>query len=190
MNGDEDADSDDENSRSGRYQFDGSGRKLGPEQLEALKLLYRKLVRKLHPDLQGHDNELSAWHKKIWDRVQSAYKTSDRAELEKIYKLVLIRGRDLNDLSLGEIRESSRWLGDELKRMENEVKGLKRLPAWGFSRKKDLKSLERKVAKDLAREHDERFDRVSELAHQQQALERHRTHGARPLAYKTEETKS
>jgi hypothetical protein len=124
------------------------------EELERLKLIYRKLVRRLHPDLQDPalDGKQSVWQKKIWDRAQTAYQNGRLEQIERLYKLTLLRQKQVNDLTLSEIYQSETWLKAERDRLELETYRLKRLPAWGFSRKKSFGSLEKKVRKELEQE--------------------------------------
>lgn len=145
-----------------------SGR-LSPEELEEIKLIYRKLVRKLHPDLQKTSDK-AEWLKTMWLRVQDAYQTLDRKALETLQRLVDLRLRNLNSLSLSEILESQFWLEEELYRLESEIKGLKRSPAWGFSRKRSYEALKKKLARELAREHDQIASQIEDLRAQHEWL--------------------
>jgi len=141
------------------------------QELESFKLLYRKLVRRLHPDLNQESLSKTHWHKKMWARVQHAKQGQNKMALEKLWRLVLIRSGDLNELTLSEIRESHDWLDDELKQLGQEAKALKRLPAWGFSRKKDLKPLKRKLEKGVRAELEKIQDKVEDMKSQHSYLE-------------------
>lgn len=155
----------------GRPQPAGDEKFKAALHLEALKFAYRKLVRRLHPDLQEGQQGLSHWQKKMWDRVQSAYRDQDRSALEKLLKLVQIRNRELNDITVSEIRESQHWLKDELQRMGREARGLKSLPAWGFSRRKSYAPLQRKLERQVRRELETIDATINELAEQHRFLE-------------------
>jgi hypothetical protein len=154
-------------SRSQNHQ---ASKKSGSE-TELVKLIYRKLVRHLHPDLQSEATGPQHWQSKIWHRVQTAYQKQDRRSLEKLYRLVLIRARHLNDLSVSEILESQSWLKEELESLNQEAQGLKSLPAWGFSKRKDYSALKRKLAKPLQAELEEITDKIDELKEQHAYLE-------------------
>jgi hypothetical protein len=142
---------------------------LSPGEVEAFKLIYRKLVRKLHPDLQ--DNEVSHWQKKLWDRAQQAHRRQDRTELERLYQLVLIRNQELSELRVAEILESQSWLEEELDRMQMETKGLKKLPAWGFSRKKDQTAVKRKLQKEFTQSRKAIEEQIFDIKNQHDFLE-------------------
>jgi hypothetical protein len=116
---------------------------------EKIKIIYRKIVRRLHPDLQGKTSagRLSVWQQKLWDRAQSAHRSKDLKDLERIYRLVLLRQHELNEFTVSELIESRSWLEAELKNLESEAKALKRQPAWGFSTRKNLAPLITKIKK-------------------------------------------
>lgn len=159
--------------------FIGSGARhststhLPPVDLEKLKLIYRKLVRRLHPDLQ--DTHIHAkqilWQRKIWDRAQTAHRNQSLEELERLYKLTLLRQKELHDLTIGEIRESCHWLSGEQERLQNETNGLKRLPAWGFSRAKSHATLQKRLQKDFDRQAQQLEEEIGRLESQHEFLE-------------------
>lgn len=136
--------------------------------IEELKLLYRKVVRRLHPDLQPMT---SLWQKKMWVRVQAAHKEQDSRELQKILRLSLIRSGDLQELSLSEILESQSWWKEEWLAIRNEIQELKKQPAWNFSQNKDHSSLHKKI--DLSLKADVRHlsQQIYELRAEHQILE-------------------
>ena len=141
------------------------------EDNELVKILYRKLVRRLHPDLQSGGEAPSPWHKAIWMRVQAANSQKDLRELERIYRMVLIRGRELSEITMAEILESQKWLEEELAEIGLQVKKNKNAPAWGFSRRKDYSSLKRKVEKTIMMELLDISDEVDELKAEHEYLE-------------------
>ena len=63
----------------GRSSHKSASKKLKPEEREGIKLLYHKLVRHLHPDLQADGRGQTHWQKKIWNRVQNAKLSLNRA---------------------------------------------------------------------------------------------------------------
>jgi hypothetical protein len=126
---------------------------------EKLKLLYRQLVRRLHPDLRTE--EMTAWQKSAWMRAQEAYRNKDLKEIEKLLQLIFLRSGDLNSLQLSEIVASKEWLLGELAQLEASVRGMKRSAAWGFSRRKDYAPVRRKVERQLEKSRQE-LDRETE----------------------------
>jgi hypothetical protein len=148
---------------------------LSPEQDEALKLTYRKLVRRLHPDLQRNSavsGKLGHWQQRVWSAAQDAYKEKSLPKLEHLYKIVLLRSRELNDLTISEIQSSREWLEEELEFMGSEARGMKRHPAWGFHKKKSYEKIELKVRIRFEHELDSTEFAIDELLEQQEYLAR------------------
>ena len=96
----------------------------------------------------------------------------DRRQLEKLLRLVLIRNRNLSELSISEILESKVWLKEEFENLSDEVHGLKKLPAWGFSRRRDYTSFKRKLAKPILDQLYQIKARVDEMKRQFSGLEK------------------
>jgi len=147
--------------------------KLNPFEIEKLKLIYRKLVRRLHPDMQGlvGGRFQTRWQKKVWDDAQLAHKRLDVFELERLYRYTLLRQNELHDLTISEIRESQNWLQLEILKLEFEAKKLRKLPAWGFSRKKSLVSLTKRIKNGFDRDLDHIEGQLNELKEQHMYLE-------------------
>jgi hypothetical protein len=149
-----DLDSESAGASQGQYRATGpraSAIKLPGEVLEKVKVTYRKLVRLLHPDLQGQEVRQSESQKALWMRVQQAYKNNDLQELELLLCMVLVRSNKLNWLSFSEIKSGHARLQQEFSRLDAASKSLKKLPAWGFSRKKNFDSLTSKIENDYSR---------------------------------------
>lgn len=149
---------------------------------EQVKLVYRKLVRRLHPDMQIHQNanrkvnggideNAGGWQKEMWQRVQSAYQARDLKELNKLFHITLLRSGALRELTLSEIEESASWLEEELSFLQDQAKSLKHLPAWGFSRKKDLSGLERKIEKKYTKDLESIEQELEEIRDQFEMME-------------------
>jgi hypothetical protein len=130
---------------------DSASQKKPSSEIENLKSIYRKLVRKLHPDLQasGAAEAQSSWTKKVWDMVQKAYQGEDVDSLQRLLKLTLLRSNSLNQLTLDEIFDARRWLEKDLNQLEDEAQHLKLSPAWGFSQKKDYSVLSRSIEQEF-----------------------------------------
>jgi hypothetical protein len=144
------------------------------EREEALKLQYRQLVRKLHPDVHESANGVAneVWRKKMWEQVQEAYQRQDLQELNRLFHLVLLRTRDLEQLRLSELHLSRRWISDEIERMSDLTKRLRRKPAWGFSRRKNFEPIKRKIERDLRKARRDLENQVIELRVHHAHLER------------------
>lgn len=146
------------------------------ERLEALKLVYRQLVRKLHPDANAASADDSSteniWRKQMWERVQEAYQREDLKGLNKLFHLVLLRTQNLDQLRLSEIHISHRWVSDEIERLNELMKKLRRKPAWNFSKRKDFDPIKRKIERDLRKVRRELEDQVIELRTHHSYLER------------------
>jgi len=148
---------------------------LTPEQEELLKLTYGKLVRKLHPDLQREgaaSGKLGHWQQRVWSLAQDAYKEKSLLKLDHLYKIVLLRSRELNELTISEILSSRAWLEEELEYMGSEAKGMKKHPAWGFHKKKTYEKLELKIRLRFERELDSAAYEIGELLEQHEYLAR------------------
>ncbi len=126
------------------------------ERDELVKIIYRKLVRRLHPDVNGASTtEAAAWQKAIWHRVQNAHEAFDLDGLERLYRMVLVRSRELSEVTMGEILESHKWLMSEIQELNAKVNANRKSPAWGFSRRKDYDALQRRVVKSVLEELEE-----------------------------------
>jgi len=66
----------------------------------------------------------------------------------------MLRLRELSDLTMSEIHESYSWLKSEFSDLEREAKNLKRMPAWGFAKRKTYEPLTKKILRDFDREID------------------------------------
>jgi hypothetical protein len=159
-------------SPQGEFKLDnseaGASAASAPRLEERLKLMYRKLVRRLHPDLHG---EMQPWQKKIWDRAQKAYSDKDHGAIDRLYRLTMLRLRELSDLTMSEIHESYSWLKNEFSELEREAKNLKRLPAWGFAKRKTYEPLTKKILKDFDREIDIIKDEIEGVQMEHELLE-------------------
>ena len=138
---------------------------------EASKSLYRKLVRRLHPDLQSGGESFAPWQRDMWLRVQRAYHDCDAKKLEMLHGLVMIRNRDLGELTIGEIVDSRVWLEAEVGRLSDEAKALRKLPSWGFSRRKDFGPVVRKIERSMAAERRHIEAKVQDLKDHHEIIE-------------------
>jgi broad specificity phosphatase PhoE len=145
-----------------------------PEDEEKLKQTFRKLMRKLHPDVhasESRDGQTPAWVQRIWALVQNAYNAKNVTSLERLLKLTLIRMNVLDELSVGEISEARHWLKRDLEVLEEESSELKTSMAWGFSQKKNFTSLTQRILRQLGAELRQITDQIDELEGQHRTLE-------------------
>jgi broad specificity phosphatase PhoE len=140
---------------------------------EKLKQTFRKLMRKLHPDVHSADSkegETPLWVQRIWGLVQAAYSARNAASLERLLKLTLLRMNVLDELTVGEIAEARHWLKQDLEALEEESSSLRTSLAWGFTQKKNFTSLTQKIVRQLEGELREIQEQVEELESQHQLL--------------------
>ncbi|MBC7370809.1 MAG: hypothetical protein H7326_04545, partial [Bdellovibrionaceae bacterium] len=101
-----------------------------------LKSVFRKLMRKLHPDMHAAGIEGEGqpiWVQRIWGLVQKAYTDRNVASLERLLKLTLIRMSAYDELTISELSEAKHWLKQDFKSIEEESAVLKNSWAWGFA---------------------------------------------------------
>lgn len=117
------------------------------------KTLYRKLARRLHPDVMKATSKVTAaWVQQTWLKVQEAYKNQDAEALQRLDLTTLIRMQELHHLSLDEIRSSAVALNSEFDDLRLSIKDLKKHPAWKFSSKRTFDTLKKKLKAKLDRD--------------------------------------
>jgi hypothetical protein len=116
-----------------------------------LKFIFRKLVRLIHPDSQDPNlsQNLKSWYNKVWQRVQEAYKSKDLHQLKRLEITAMVRLKELNSLTVDEIKASAEWLEEELAELRSRLKSLEKHPAWKFSTKRSYEPLIKKIRKDF-----------------------------------------
>ncbi|HEY8272547.1 MAG TPA: hypothetical protein VIG33_16760 [Pseudobdellovibrionaceae bacterium] len=116
-----------------------------------LKFVFRKLVRLIHPDSQDPklNENLKAWYNKVWHRVQEAYKNKDLHQLRRLEIMATIRLKELNNLTFGEIKASTKWLEEELAELRASLKSYEKHPAWKFSTKRTYDALIKRIQKEF-----------------------------------------
>ncbi len=99
---------------------------------QRLKTLYRRLVRRLHPD---GNSELTRREKELWHEVQAAYQDRDLERLEAVAgRVEMGAGGDAGALPIGTLRRMTAELGRTLSEMRKATNRAKRQAAWGFRR--------------------------------------------------------
>lgn len=97
-----------------------------------VKELYRRLVRRLHPDLR-RDRQLPV--SALWHEVQEAYQASDIARLELLLALSEIQSNHMSDAtSLGQMQAVMRELERAITALEKSLLEAEREDAWNFAR--------------------------------------------------------
>lgn len=84
---------------------------------QKIKELYRRLVKKLHPDMNP---ELSERQKELWHKVQKAYQESDLETMEDIYDEI----NQVSAESLPETADGREKLLQMIERLERQIKDL------------------------------------------------------------------
>lgn len=113
--------------------------------------LYRRLVRRLHPDLRADGSTaVSA----LWHEVQEAYAASDVARMEILLALSDIEANRTADQTLAQLHAVRAELERALRALEKSLREAEGEEAWGFARTgpgPDLRvRVERQLKSDLA----------------------------------------
>lgn len=117
---------------------------------EKLKQIYRKIVKKIHPDKNLDLNpKEERWHKRLWTTVNSLKNQSNIEALENIYTEILLKSEAFTELNVCEADNYVKCLEEKIKILKNERKHLKKQLWWGFSRKRTFVKLEEKINKEL-----------------------------------------
>ena len=116
-----------------------------------VKELYRRLVRRLHPDLRADG---SAAVSALWHEVQEAYAASDVARMEILLALSDLEANRIADQSLSQMRAVLVELERSLRALEKSLLEAESEEAWDFARigpSPDLRlRVERQLKFDLA----------------------------------------
>lgn len=153
--------------------LEDSGDLLASPDAERLKMVYRRLVRRLHPDMQGPQMDATErrWQKKIWHLSQLARQRADVDELNALYKVSLLRQMELSELTIADAHEVHAWLRNEMDRIDGEINELRAHPAWGFSVSGATPALIRRLELDYEQEIAFLAAELREIRTQQSCLE-------------------
>lgn len=143
------------------------------ERTELVKLLYRKLARLLHPDLQGAElsGDHQYWLERNWNRLQTSYRRQDLRDLQRLEVIVLLRNQALDQLTIAELSDGLGYLNEDFLQLRRESEDLRKHPAWNFSRKKNHKALEAKLSKQLNEEARELKESLREMRAEEALLD-------------------
>ncbi len=116
-----------------------------------VKELYRRLVRRLHPDLRADG---SATVSALWHEVQEAYAASDVARMEILLALSDIEANQAADQTVSQMRGVLAELERSLQALEKSLREAEGEEAWDFARTGPSAglhlSVERQLKSDLA----------------------------------------
>ncbi len=112
-----------------------------------LKALYRRLVRRLHPDLRADGNAaVSA----LWHEVQEAYQAGDVARMEILLALSDIAANHMDDAtSLAQMWAVEAELERALDALEDSLREAESEDAWNFARQGAVADLRLRVQRQL-----------------------------------------
>ncbi len=111
-----------------------------------VKELYRRLVRRLHPDLRADGSaEVSA----LWHEVQEAYAASDVARLEILLALSDIEANQSDEQTLSQMRAVFAELQRSLRALEKSLLEAEGEDAWDFARLGPNEPLRLRVERQL-----------------------------------------
>ncbi|HEY3662135.1 MAG TPA: J domain-containing protein [Chthoniobacterales bacterium] len=125
-----------------------------------VKELYRRLVRRLHPDLRADG---SAAVSALWHEVQEAYAAGDVARMEILLALSDIEMKRTDDQSLSQMRAVRVELQRALQALEKSLLEAEGEDAWDFARIGPSADLRRRVERELKSEFARRSQRLELL---------------------------
>ncbi len=145
-----------------------------------LKSLYRKIVRKIHPDQFSEEvtPEIKSWLGVLWHKVVYFYNQEDAQALEALHHKIVLRLKKYDELSVSEIHAAAISLEKELLELHREQKNSKKGPAWNFSELKNYKKVENQVSKPFRLEKKRILENIEELELEHEMLERQSRHFA------------
>lgn len=136
-------------------EFDGSEDHLNHDRTPRsetdrhFKNLYRKLVRKLHPDFCLSQ---TTEEKELWHELQDAYEWNDIDKLEKINQRLngaKAVGLDLWAIPIGDIVRMTKELTAKLKIVQRDIVTAKKTDYWDFEKRRSQKSFLAKLTKKI-----------------------------------------
>jgi hypothetical protein len=132
-----------------------------PEEVDArVKEVYRRLVRRLHPDLRADG---SAAVSALWHEVQEAYAASDVARMEILLALSDIETQRTTGQSLSQMHALMVELKRATRALEKSLLEAEREEAWDFARIGPNADLRLRVERQLKSDLSERTQRLELL---------------------------
>ncbi len=128
--------------------FSSSKNEISPENIEVAKIVYRRIMMKIHPDKLSTDfaTNKKNWLDRLWKKIQTAYNKTDVKALQNLHLQVLITLKKYDELDYSDLKAGSKLLQSELMRIEKSHEETLQHPAWGFSKLKSYKKLEKIIA--------------------------------------------
>lgn len=124
--------------------------KTGVEPEARVKELYRRLVRRLHPDTRADGD---ATVEEVWHELQTAYADGNVERLEALLAFAEVREKRFGpDTSLAQMRAVFADLVRTLQALRRSIAEARKAPAWNFTRTLDRAGLERQTRADLTRD--------------------------------------
>lgn len=114
-----------------------------------VKSLFRKIVRRIHPDhLDLEENKsLKSWFQIVWKNVADAHEKSDLKKLTLLYHKTVLALKDYDELSVSELKSAAESLEGEFDELLDQHSNLKDSPAWNFSKVKNYDKLAKEQSK-------------------------------------------
>lgn len=121
---------------------------LNLEEQETAKIIYRKVMMKIHPDKLTPEFALAnkKWLEYLWKKIQNAYDKSDILALQTLRLQILVKLKHYDELDLSELKLASKLLEADFNRICLLQSDIINHPAWGFSKLNSYKHLEKKVS--------------------------------------------
>ncbi len=117
------------------------------DNVRAVKTIYRRLAKKLHPDQSGSWDETE---KRLWDEAAAAYEGLNLEDLKRIeLMLCLHRGEEIPATRKGELRTWMQRLLKAISGLEKDLREMRQHPAWGFAKRRRTKAFREKIRKEL-----------------------------------------
>lgn len=129
----------------------------------AAKLVFRRLVRRLHPD---HHPEFGEREKALWNEAMACYKEFDTDGLEIVeLRLCILREEKITPAQTPILRRYRDHLKYNVEDMQDEIEEITHHPAWNFSLKRKVKASLRKMATKFQDALTEAKERLASLKH-------------------------
>jgi hypothetical protein len=124
-----------------------AGADQGTDNVRAVKAIYRRLAKKLHPDQSGSWDETE---KRLWDDASSAYEALNLKELKRIeLQLALHRGEKIPESRREELHRWMNQLIRAISNLEKDLREMRRHPGWGFAKRRRTKRFHEKMRQDI-----------------------------------------